>query len=472
MGMRIRLSTLRGGIICGFILLVALSAPALILVGRGNAPVADQNWPAGSLEVANLKMRVGWWEGPPFGGGQHNFLYRGDAAAFGQSLSAFAKIKAPRLELFIHDGGPSHSSFLKDENDRKSDDHYDWSFTVWNPQSWQQLYNAPGSYFSAQDPAGGFGKEVDAPRMDVFVGNGGIDFSRVTVPAVVHVTDERADANGFPDGSAVVGDAYDLTTSKPVAGANVTLEKQAGAGKRQAVASGKADAQGHFVLRAVPDGDYQVCIAADGYAPRLLGYAYFRGNTFKHFTAQLAPAARIRGSVVDTAGKPVPNASVRADSMIGPDGRGYVLRDQAEAQVDPNGTFDLSGLPQGHAQIYVSAVSYAMLDVLKLQSVPDDHVTLRMTATGTIKVRVLTHDGKPATNGNVSVDTPGSPLGSWGGSANTKPDGTFTFDGVPPGTYTVSAMATNPGPGPSPKDQRKTIKVIAGQTIEVEIKGR
>ena len=87
-------------------------------------------------------------------------------------------------------------------------------------------------------------------------------------------------------------------------------------------------------------------------------------------------------------------------------------------------------------------------------------------------VRVLNHEGKPASGGNVSIDAPGRPLGSWGGSANTNADGTYTFEGVPPGTYIISAMATNPGPASSPKDQRKTIKVAAGQTIEVEIVGR
>ena len=63
------------------LLLSATPAPALIMVGKGNAPVADSGWPAGALDVANLKTRVGWWEGPPFGGGEWTFLYRGDTAA-------------------------------------------------------------------------------------------------------------------------------------------------------------------------------------------------------------------------------------------------------------------------------------------------------------------------------------------------------------------------------------------------------
>jgi hypothetical protein len=39
--------------------LLTTSASALIRVGKGNDPVPDDNWPAGSLEVANLKTRVG-----------------------------------------------------------------------------------------------------------------------------------------------------------------------------------------------------------------------------------------------------------------------------------------------------------------------------------------------------------------------------------------------------------------------------
>ena len=454
------------------ILAAAMSASALILVGVGNAPVRDNGWPAGSLELANLKARAGWWEGPPFGGGQHNFLYRGDAQALQQSLDLFAKIKAPKLELFIHDGGPAHSSFLKSANDPKSDDRYDWSFTVWNPQSWNHLYNSPGSYFSAQDPNDGFRREVEGPRMDLFTGKGGIDFSQVKVPNGVQITDERADANGFRDGSAVVGDAYDMTTSKPIPGAVVTIEATDINGKQSVVRSGTADAAGHFVLRAVPDGSDRLYIAANGYAPRLLGYAEFRGNTFKRFTTQLAPAAKLRGTVADTSGKPVPHAVVRVDSIIGPNGHGYVMPASVSGESDDKGVFELSGLPQGHAQLFASATGYAMLDVLKLQSIPDDHVAIRMTATGTVKVRVLMPNGKSATRGNVSIDTPDRALGSWGGSANTNPDGTFTFEGVPPGTYIISAMATNPGPAPSPKDQKKTITVTAGQTIEVEITGR
>src|SRR6185503_13736688 len=86
------------------LLLVATSAQALIMVGKGNDPVNDHNWPAGSLDLANLKTRVGWWEGPPFGGGQWTFLYRGDAAALQAAIDLFGKINTPELTLVVHEG--------------------------------------------------------------------------------------------------------------------------------------------------------------------------------------------------------------------------------------------------------------------------------------------------------------------------------------------------------------------------------
>src|SRR4051794_6820128 len=86
------------------LLVLAGSLPAMILSGRGNDPVRDNNWPAGAIDVANLKTRLGWWEGPPFGGGEHHFCYRGDTAAFQQALAAFAAIRAPRLELIVQPG--------------------------------------------------------------------------------------------------------------------------------------------------------------------------------------------------------------------------------------------------------------------------------------------------------------------------------------------------------------------------------
>ena len=80
------------------------------MTGTGNAPVSERAWPVGSVKVANLSARLGWWEGPPFGGGEWHFEYRGDTDAFQEALDFFSRIGSPALDLFIHDG--TQSSFV------------------------------------------------------------------------------------------------------------------------------------------------------------------------------------------------------------------------------------------------------------------------------------------------------------------------------------------------------------------------
>src|SRR6476469_3914114 len=206
------------------LLLTTCAAHALIMVGKGNDPVSDHNWPAGTLDLANLKTRVGWWEGPPFGGGQWTFLYRGDTTALQAAVDLFGKINTPELTLVVHEG-PADSTFLKDEKDPKSSDKYDWSFTVWDPRSFNHLYNNPKSVFSADDPNGNFRRgSVEPPRMDVFV-SANLNWSAINVPKTVKVTDQRASANGYKAeaGSVMRGIVYDMVTSKPLAGASICI---------------------------------------------------------------------------------------------------------------------------------------------------------------------------------------------------------------------------------------------------------
>ena len=72
----------------------AASCPASVPIingVKGNRPTVDHDWPAGTLPLANLEIRLGWWEGPSFGGGQYHFLYRGDTKKFADALDKLAK---------------------------------------------------------------------------------------------------------------------------------------------------------------------------------------------------------------------------------------------------------------------------------------------------------------------------------------------------------------------------------------------
>src|SRR3954454_12843798 len=88
-----------------FLLLGAHSASAMREVGGKDKLTSDAAWPDGVLAVANLPSRFMYSSGD---GGDCEFLYRGDIAAFHQALAALAEVRAPAVELYIHDAPNFH----------------------------------------------------------------------------------------------------------------------------------------------------------------------------------------------------------------------------------------------------------------------------------------------------------------------------------------------------------------------------
>jgi Carboxypeptidase regulatory-like domain len=449
----------RGIFVIAFAMLLAGRASAMIEFSLGNDPVQDRNWPAGSVDVANLKSRVCNWAGY----GPENFLYRGDAKALQEALDAFAKIRAPRLDVFVHGDGPSESDLLKHDKDPKSNARVDWSFTVWDPRSWNQRYSNPSSRFFANDPNGGFHQGVDPPRMDLFVGEKGIDFSAIKMPAGVTVTDERASSAGIAGGSAVIADFYDMETSKPIGGVQIVLRKSRNGGEDKAEVTGKADGNGHLLLKSVPAGSYDLIASADGYVSRMIGHAQFRGDTLKRYTVEMTGPAEIAGTVTDTRGKRLAGMNVRADTVIASNGRGYPMAETKEVTTDEEGRFVISGLPKGSVQLFSSGKPYFPLDSMVPHGVPSRDIVLRMTATGAIKGKVYTKQAT-AFAGSVSANPPKDPIGKWGGSMRVAPDGSYHFEDVPPGEYVLTTDGREmPG---------ILITVEAGKTTEKDLVGR
>ena len=443
-------------------------AGALIEVGRGNRPVADRNWRLGAVEVANLESRVGWWVGPPFGGGNYSFLYRGDTEAFNEALKVFAKVRAPALELVVDDG-PNESPFLKDDREAKRDTHVDWSFVIWDAMAFHRLYSNPKSVWDAEDPS--FRRPLDPPRMYVYIdreGTSGVVWEKVQVPAGIRVIDRRGSAAGVKSGSGAVvaGDVYDMVTSKPMIGAKVVVEKLIAQNKFERVAGGEADEVGHFRVEKVPAGVYRVVVLAEGYVAKVVGYKGVVADGYLGFEdVELAPESAVEGSVVDEGGKPIDGALVRASSVMGVDGRGYRLAQSAEVRSDERGQFRIGGVPRGFAQMVCFADGYSapLGDILEI---PAKDIVIRMGSTGAIKGKVIDEDGKaPAGQVAVSVEAEDK-ANKWGGGMYAKADGTFEFKNVPQGKYTISV---DRNPGPEARNQ-KTITVTAGKSEVVELR--
>ena len=471
-------------LIPSFVIFVS-PASALILVGRGNAPVRDAGWPEGTLAVANLESRVGWWEGPPFGGGLWSFNYRGDTAAFIQALTNFAAIRAPALDLVIRDG-PQENTFLKDEKDPKTDTRVDWTFTVWVPASWHRLYNNPKIVFDAINPNSR--KPVDPPRLDAYIGGGQVDWAKVTVPPNIRLRDERASTAGvdLSGGSVVRAEFYDMDSGKPVSGAHLIIENvswQAGPNAhwdKERFAEAVSDVAGRVQIEKIPPNTIRVSVTADGYAPRQLDQHTHVRPEFLKFAVELAKVASIRGIVTDAEGTAIKGVKVRTQTEIASngfgynDGRHYEPPDTWSVETDDAGRFELTGLPAGYAQLYATARGYHFSDLHTIHEVPATNVVLRLRRASGILVKIIDKDGRPLSrlDGNPLivevVPKEGSKVGSWGGSATVKDDGTYEFENVSPGEYRISSHP-NPSSGRRKYAPEQIVTVKPGEPVSVKI---
>ena len=467
--MRSRRHTLPRILIAAIVAATSLAATqpcaALITGGFGNDPVHDAGWPSGALEVANLKSRVGWWEGPPFGGGMYVFLYREkDTAAFNQALAKFAQIKSRKLELVIHDG-PHESFWLRDHQKPAGEDQpkarVDWTFTVWWPEGWHRLYNDPRTNFASDQRE--FRQRVDPPRVDLYIGQTNIDFSQLTLPDGVTLRDERRPAAaGKTEAERVVaGRVTDIRTGKPIAGAAVEAVKSVarpeGGYESQKLASVVADADGNYQLDDVEPGAIALNIRADGFASRSVSSAA------RALDVELSPQAVLSGRVFDEQGEPLAGVIVSTTTALAIDGRGYASVGYRKAETDREGRFELHDLPMGFVQLSYRKERYYHTPLGDLLAVPGDPIEIAMQRTGTIR-GALTEGGKPLTGTTVSLNQEGKApgtwggIGTWGGGMNTDAEGRFEFAGAPPGRYRVEAAG-----------QSKIVTLRGGGSVEVEI---
>lgn len=433
------------------VLVLAWTSAALALRtgASGNAPVEDRNWPAGAVEVANLKTRVGWWEGPGFLVEQWQFLYRGSTQNFQVAVDAFAQIDAPKLVLVVYQG-PGDEVVPGQEGERGRG--VDWVFLVSGAANVQVMGELPG------------GKEVvGPPTLQVYVagagGGTGIDFAQIHVPEKVTVQDRRATSVGYKaeDASVVRGHVTHLGTGRPMAGAEVVIgtRTQNDFAKVKSVRSGE---DGRFEVRQVPVGTYEVRVSAEGYAPRTAGYRKVRPNGLEEVAVSLAPAERVSGTVVDLQGRPVEGVTVRAGQVVASDGNAYASDEGRTVTSDAQGRFAVAGLPKGEVQLHAYGNMRLSAEPLKRYAVPVDGIVLKVVQTGGIRGKVANwKEGGESRSVHVEPEG-GSKVGTWGGSKHVSADGSFAFDGVPPGKYVVKVDGVNGA---------KTVEVKGGEVAEV-----
>jgi hypothetical protein len=455
-------------IACGMLLSGTSSAWALITGSIGNDPIPDSNWPEGTLAIANLKNRLGWWEGPPFGGGEYHFLYRCDAKALNETLVLLSKIDAPVVEVEVH-SGPQDSFWLNNRADLnqkgadkgKLDSRIDWEFVVWTPGSYHRLFNHPSAIISADQP--NFRQPIPAPKLAVYVGGGLIDWKNVQVPKNVKIVDHVTDRKPGVVTASLKGKVYNIVTSKPVNEATISLTKHDKQGKAESVQSVQTDKSGVFEIKDIPAAVrtvwYSLSVESEGLAARNLGYRTFEPGSTQNLTTYLSPLEKVQGRVVDDQDQPVVGAEVSAMTILGIDGKGYTMKDRPAVKTDAEGRFTIE-LPAG--SVYMSCRSGQLLqkNFLKLHEVPTRDMLLEMEGTTTVTIRLINDQNQPISDKVVSLEPKRDPIGKWGGMSNTDAEGKVVFEGVPPGEYVIRPD------GPNAK-HTKAVTIRGGKPQEI-----
>lgn len=458
-------------------------ARGLILVGEGNEPMDDPGFPDGAMAVVNRESRVGFLEGPPFGGGEYLFRFQETGTeGFNEALAAFARVRVPQpayrslisltgetttwqgeipLLLVVRDALPGAWG-------RSDEERTDWTFHIWIPRNFHALYSGDAGWLADHPNQR---EPVPPPRIDVCVGDDSpIRWEDVRVPDGIRIEDRRSAVT--PDRGPVRGRVISMVSNAGLPGATVRLIP---AGDPVAGFEVTAGADGHYLFSDILAGRYKLQIDAPGHASRVVGtFEFGQGATPLGVDGLLAPTGAVAGVVVDVDGNPLSNLVVQARDSVGLDGRGYTLPGAAETETGPGGQFVLTDLPVGSARLQVKAAGLYQVGVVRARfpvrarrfSEAED-ARLVMTGTGEVRVSVPESAGKGSSRQYVAELEPegGSKVGSWGGSANIAPGADYTFSGVPPGAYIVKVK-----PNPGREDEGSApipVRITAGSSTNI-----
>lgn len=459
-------TTMKSGslFLAAVVVFFAQTTIALIFTG-GADPIEDHGWPDGSVKMANVPARQSWWAGPPFGtGSMYEFQYYCKSTAeFNKALEIFAAIKADRLELIVHNG-PKAGSYPNSKKDRQPD----WTFTVWNAEDWDNLYNKGKGLFMSDHP--NYHKPVDPPRVNAYIGGGSIVWKDVKVPEKITVIDNRPGSvsKEFAGKGLIRARVFDMDTKKPIEGARIIIAQSNREVNPDQPVTVLTDNKGSAQIAQIPLGNYQISVSAEGYATRQIGYYGNEPAEYYQFDTTLARTGAISGVVVNTEGKPIKDAKVYVSDTVGPDKLGYPSPD-VEVFTGEDGKFRISPLPKGFASIRCRVPNmYLTNSIFDIYPVPTKDLKLVMTGTSTVCGKVYTKDLQtPAKRIHISIRPVGEQSGKWGGSTTMNEDGTFEFKGVPPGDYLVGIG----GMIESEEEKKRAtlVSVKASKIYEVEL---
>ncbi len=226
-----------------------------------------------------------------------------------------------------------------------------------------------------------------------------------------------------------------------------------------------SDGAGRFAWDAVPAGAYDVVLH---HGTARLAYPISLEDHDRVEIDLEAQEARVSGSARTNAGRPVSGAEVLARAL---DSDGQVLEDDpwARTRTDPNGRFDLTGLPVGryHLEVASPGLPTAVLTNVEADLPGADHpVEVIIGLGGEVELEVLDEDQRPVGGARVWLrDGSGAPLNYR--PFITGPSGFLRIEGAPHGNLRVRVEAAGYG---TPIDQ--TVRVVEGIAVPLRVQLR
>jgi len=218
----------------------------------------------------------------------------------------------------------------------------------------------------------------------------------------------------------------------PISGANVTLGIYANSGY-----SYTTQLDGKYKISGSPDdyfGQWTLTASAAGCAPKSKVFSIPNGATLTGENLTLDLLGSLKGVVTDSSQPPqsIPAAEVRADTL--------------STFSDQSGLYSLGPIPPGTTTVEVNAIGYDSLtgSVTVAPGAPTPHNFQLIAGTAKITGKVTdATTGNALVGATVTCGAGGPAMGAKAAKATAAADGTYEITGIPAGSFTVTAFATD-----------------------------
>ncbi len=310
-----------------------------------------------------------------------------------------------------------------------------------------------------------------------------------------------------PQGTARITGTIARVDGRPIP--NATIRWVRWEGGRGTQGSGRAEADGKFILDRLVAGSYQITAQSEGFVTSDYGQTVagqpgkridvIDGQVFEHADVVLQKTSAIEGQLLDEFGDPVPGATVQLAQVQFVAGKTRLMPapGQAPQPSDDRGHYRVSGLAPGDYYVMVLSGAFAVpetsagfaptfypgtatptdaksVHLVAGQDVLDVGFALTPATMRSVRGVTLAADGTPTSAMVLLAQTSGGDVRAMilarGQSA---PDGSFEFRSVPEGSYVVQAFGRPEGGGSVATSPFAAAQLtVAGNTPEVRLSVR